>query len=100
MQYTFTRHQILNITTGILYTPIEDIYEFFDKVISEGIMTHMLPRAADAIRPIMAEILPDIPGKGYGYKPDSDNSEITFEFTDEHRQKFWKNYEELPSLLD
>lgn len=102
MDHTFSRHQILNITTGRLYTSMDDIYDFFDKVIKDGIMTHMLPNARMAIVPLLQgkfseddKILFDSI-----YEPESSNKEVKFTFTDDDKKEFWKNYSELPSALE
>ena len=101
MNHTFTKHQILNITTGRLYTKMGDIYDFFDTVVESGIMTHMLPNASKAIVPILeTKLAPKEDFFHNEWKPDSENPEITFEFTSEDRKTFWSNYTELPSIFE
>lgn len=97
MRHTFTEHQILNITTGRLYTEMGDIYKFFNDVIEPGIMTHMLPNAMRAIVPILKTKLPE---KYFGdfYDPTFPNGTIEFEFTE--KDEFWARYNELPSSLN
>ena len=47
-----------NLTTGILHTEIGHVYEDIEFLTGEkGIMTHMLPRANEAMKPILGELL-------------------------------------------
>jgi len=97
----FTKKQLLNITTGRLYTNMDDIYSFFDSVIEEGIMTHMLPNARKAILPIMETKYPDL-DYTRTFNPDivDGDKEYEIEFTKEEKALFWKNYSNLPSTFE
>ena len=97
MRHSFPANQLLNITTGHLHTNMDDIYDFFNKVIADGIFTHMLPNARTAILPILKEKLGKFPFEGY--HPGASTNPISFEFTDEDKKRFWKAYGELPSGL-
>jgi hypothetical protein len=96
MKHKFKEHQILNITTGRLYTEMGDIYNFFNQVIEPGIMTHMLPNAMRAIVPILKRKLP-LKYFGNFYNPTLPNGDIEFEFTE--KAEFWDAYNALPSSL-
>lgn len=102
MQHTFKRHQLLNITTGRLWTQMSDIYSFFEAISGEdGIMTHMLPNALKAFKNTdLYTREPFISLPTEGFNPEHvENDEISFEVTDEDRKQFWKKFEEIPSLL-
>ncbi len=88
MTHIFRIRELLNITTGIQHTKMEDVYSFFDKVIAPGIPTHMIPKAFAAIRPILKEklLLPFD-----GHHPEIRNQLVTFHFTEEDKTRFWKN---------
>lgn len=46
--------RLRNLTTGILHTEVGHIYEDIEFLTGEkGIMTHMLPRACEAMMPIL-----------------------------------------------
>lgn len=100
MQHTFTRHQILNITTGRLWTKVEDIYQFFNETIADGIMTHMLPRAMTSFMATTGrrEPIASLPTEGWNPE-NTPNDEITFEVTDEDKKAFWLMYADQPDPL-
>lgn len=95
MKYTFPRHQILNITTAILWTKMEDIYKFFEVVSGqEGIMTHSLPRARKAFMSTIGQQEPFNLMTDIQYAPtDVPNDEISIEISDEDTKAFWKAYD-------
>ena len=44
--------RLRNLTTGVLHTKMEDIYIDIENITGmEGVMTHMLPRAVEALKP-------------------------------------------------
>lgn len=92
----FTKLQLLNITTGVLHTKMDDIYTFFD-VIEEGVMIYMLPRALRAVQPLLMSKCPHLPDKGFHPNIDNPNEEFEIIFSDEEKGQFWKNYEKLPN---
>ena len=98
--FIFSKHQVLNITDGHLYTNMDDVYAFFESVITPGIFTHMLPNARLAILPILEKKLNQEEYFGVGYHPLLPNPEVTLIFTDEDREEFWKNYGDLPSPFE
>lgn len=102
MIHNFHLQQILNITTGTLHTNMDDIYDFFNKVIEDGIMTHMLPRSRKAILPILQtkESFKDLPFESGDYREKLGNYNLSFEFTEDDKKQFWENYKELPSPLE
>lgn len=96
MQFTFTRKQVLNITTGYLHTTMDEVYEFFTVLIEPGMFTHMLPNAMDAIRPILIGKIPDIEQEGH--HPDAEGN-VSFDFDENDKRKFIESFSALPSLL-
>lgn len=85
--------------TGVVHTNIDDIYDFFNKTVENGIMTHMLPRATNAIKPILIQKFPQLPISGF--HPNIENPDELYEvqLTTEEKSVFWNNYSELPSPL-
>jgi hypothetical protein len=56
------RSRLLNITTGVLHTRIEDIYTDIEGITGmPGVMTHQLPAAAKALVPYLRRHLGDAP---------------------------------------
>jgi len=52
--------RIRNLTTKILHTKMNDIYEDLEWFIGEkGIMTHMLPGVCEAVTPYLSEHIKD-----------------------------------------
>lgn len=52
--------RLRNLTTGLLHTKMEHIYEDLEIITGEtGLMTHMLPRAARAVEPWLREHVAD-----------------------------------------
>ena len=49
--------RLRNLTTRILHTKIEHMYEDIDYITGEpGVMTHMLSRACDAMQPYLRKV--------------------------------------------
>lgn len=60
MSLTLDIQRVRNLTTGRLHTKIGHVYEDLDAIIGEdGLMTHMLPRVIDAVRPWLQSNLDD-----------------------------------------
>lgn len=52
--------RLRNLTTGILHTKMEDIYEDIEKITGcPGIMTHQIPAAHAAILPFLKDKIKD-----------------------------------------
>lgn len=88
MTHLFKAQELLNITTGVLHTKMDDIHAFFDKVIESGVFAHMLPKALNAIQPILQEKL-SLPFSGF--HPELENQLIAFEFSEIDIKRFWSN---------
>lgn len=101
MQHTFTRHQLLNITTGRLWTTMDDIYKLFNETIEDGIMTHMLPRAMTSFMATAGKREPILSLPKEGYDPaNASNEDITFEVTPDDKIAFWEIYSDQPNPLE
>lgn len=60
MKKTFTLGQVLNVTTGILMTSIDDVYNILDHMTSDNLFTHQLSRAADECEPWLFRWFPEL----------------------------------------
>ena len=97
--------RVRNLTTGRLHTSMDDIYKDIEFLTGEeGIMTHMLPRARDAMMPILGERLKTVENSERFFDDKYDITHIGEvnlpTFTEDERKIFWENYSKLPSLLD
>ena len=59
MKKTFTTAQILNVTTGLLITKMDDIYEILNFLTQDELYTHQIPRALTICTPSLREQLPE-----------------------------------------
>lgn len=57
---------ILNITTGILFTSIDDVYEVLNYLTGDSIFIHQIPRVMDAAKPYVLSLHPELEGVGVG----------------------------------
>ena len=90
-----TKLQFLNITTGRLHTEMDDIYKFFNDVIADGIMTHNLPNAYKAIRPILTRKYPEYPQEGFFPTFLGGEEEIEVMLSKEEIAEFWASYGQM-----
>lgn len=52
--------RLRNLTTGLLHTDIDCVYQDLGKIIGEtGLMTHMLPRVMRAVEPWLIVVIKD-----------------------------------------
>jgi hypothetical protein len=89
--------RLRNLTTGFLHTEIGHVYQDVEMLTGEeGVMTHHLPNAAEALRPYLAKMAPDSRFWDKRYDP-SHTGEIDVPAMDEgERAEFWKRFYELP----
>ena len=85
--------KLRNITTGILHTNIDDVYEFFEIYTNEkGIMTHHLGSATKAMQPILKTKL----SKQWFYKKwNKLNNDLEWEvsnLTEDERKLFFSQF--------
>jgi len=52
--------RLRNLTTDMLHTKMDDIYEDLEYITGQkGLMTHMIPRVSEAVRPWLKEHITD-----------------------------------------
>ena len=92
--------RLRNLTTGILHTKIEDVYQDIEILVGvEGVMTHQLPNATKALEPWLREQVDD--SRFWDGKFDQTHAG-SFDgdpMTAADRAAFWERYSKLPSLL-
>ena len=92
--------RLRNLTTGMLHTDIGCVYKDLELITGEkGIMTHMIPRVCDAIRPWLEEKVRN--GRFWNDKFDPTHiGEFDLPTpTEEERKAFWKSYQAMPNPL-
>lgn len=92
--------RLRNLTTGRLHTEMGHIYEDLELITGEkGLMTHMLPRVLDAIKPWLEENVKDV----RFWDGEWDTAHVgDFELptpTAEDRKVFFERYKEMPNPL-
>lgn len=82
----FPLADILSVTTGKLlsHRHIEGVYDILGFMTGESLMTHQLPRAADACRPSLIAQHPDL--DGVDPTPDLDHDNLYVWLLDAERQ--------------
>ena len=93
--------RVRNLTTGILHTKMEDIYEDIEYITGDkGIMTHMLPNAREAMLPYLRKYATNSRYWNKEYDTaHSGNIEIPPMNTVE-KDYFWQVYGNLPSPFE
>lgn len=92
--------RVRNLSTGILHTDMKHIHEDLEVITGEkGLMTHMLPRVMDAIKPWLKSQITD-----YRFWDDKfDKSHVGEIFlsvpTKEQREAFFVRYCSMPNPL-
>jgi hypothetical protein len=87
--------KLRNITTGILHTNIGDVYKFIEDYTGEqGIMTHQLPSACEALTPILKRKLIKRWFEPVWQKEFLDDEVEVPDMTEEEKQEYWKSYGE------
>lgn len=95
-----TKGKLRNITTGILHTNIDDVYSFIeDYTGEEGIMTHHLPSAAQALNPILRTKLPEEWFTNEWIKEGLDEPIELTDLTKEEKEQFWESFGEYAANL-
>lgn len=92
--------RLRNLTTGILHTKMDDIYEDLELITGErGLMTHMLPRAMKAVEPWLKAQITD--KRFWDGKFDTTHAgEIDLpEATEEDKNGFFERFAAMPNPL-
>lgn len=55
---SFDIGDVLTVTTGILLSPMEDVYAILNFMTGDNLYTHQLPRASDECRPFLLQQFP------------------------------------------
>lgn len=86
IQREFDLGAILNITTGRLFTNMDDVYEVLNYLIGDSIYTHQIPRAASAAQAYVLSLHPEL--KGIGDDAVITSLEDAKAFVDEQKKVF------------
>jgi hypothetical protein len=93
--------RLRNLTTGRLHTEIGHVYEDLEKITGQdGLMTHMLPRAARAIEPWLKEQVKDSRFWDGEYDVTHTGEYTLTEPSEEDRAKMLELYKEQPNPLE
>ena len=93
--------QIRIFTTGILHTKVDDLYTGVEYITGEkGVMTHMLPRAFDAMQPWLRARVTDPRFWDGKFDPTHTGETVLPPMTEDEKAFFWKQYSELPNPLE
>lgn len=92
--------RLRNLTTGILHTKIDDIYEDIEFLTGEkGIMTHILPRACKVLLPFLQKQVKKIANTtdcevicSKTYDPNHHGEIEIRPLNDDEKKIFWENY--------
>lgn len=96
--------RLRNLTTDILHSKMQHVYEDFEVIVGEkGLMTHMLPKVSEAVKPWL-RAHPQLQDPAWwddAWRTDLDLEaplELTLP-TEAERQEIWRRFAALPSLL-
>lgn len=92
--------RLRNLTTGILHTKIEHVYEDIEIITGEvGLMTHMLPRAMRACEPWLREHVKDPRFWDGKYDPTHTGDFALSESSADDRKAMFERYAAQPNPL-
>lgn len=97
---TFDIQRMRNLTTGRLHTEMSHIYQDLESImLAKGIMTHMIPRVMDAIKPWLLKHIHD--KRFWDGKYDTTHvGQITIpEPTPDERFMMWSSFHNMPDPL-
>lgn len=81
----YSLNQMLNITTGVLHSKMDDIYDILDKA-APGVSTLGLGLVANKVAPLILKKYPSLPSSGYYTKfemlPEVTQKEFSYLGTD------------------
>jgi len=93
--------RLRNLTTDRLHTEIGHVYQDLETITGErGLMTHMLPRALEAVQPWLREHIADPRFWDGEYDPAHMGEFHLPEPTAEDRAAMFERYKEQPNPLD
>ena len=92
--------RIRNLSTGILHTKMQDIYEDIEYLTgANGVMTRMLPNALRAIKPYIEKFATDQKFWNSEFDQSHDGETEIPQMNDAEKADFWQRYEKLPSIF-
>ena len=92
--------RLRNLTTGRLHTQIDHVYEDLGPLIGEkGLMTHMLPRAMDAVEPWLRKHVTDAKFWDNEHDPSHVGDYPLPKPSEEDRVAMFALYQDLPNPL-
>lgn len=93
--------RLRNLTTGKLHTEISHVYEDLEWIIGEtGLMTHMLPRVAKAVKPWLQNRIDDPRFWNEEYDPTHEGEFRLSPPTEEDRAEMLKRFTAMPDPLE
>lgn len=91
--------RIRNLTTGVLHTSMNDIYEDVEFLIGEtGVMTHMLPEIADTLRVYLLASVTDARFWEKKYDPSHTGETVLSPMNAQQREDFFRRLKERRAL--
>ena len=92
--------RLRNLTTARLHTEVSHIYQDIEYLTGEkGVMTHMLPNAARALKPYLRAKIQDVKFWDDMYDTAHVGEIEVPPMNEAERAEFWKRYDALPSPL-
>ena len=92
--------RLRNLTTGILHTDIDCVYQDLEFLTGEkGLMTHMLPRAMKAVEPWLKEQVTDARFWDGEFDTEHKGEIEIAEPTKEDRTLFFERFADMPNPL-
>ncbi len=92
--------RLRNLTTGKMHTKMSHIYEDLEAITRmEGVMTHMIPRVNDAIRPWLKEHVTGPRFWNDQWDPDHTGDFDLSVMSDEDQKLMLARYAEMPNPL-
>lgn len=97
MSKSFTLDAVLTVTSGILLTPIDELYKILDYLTGQQLFTHQLPRAADFAKPHILKKYPELKNIDI---PEVSSEEEVKSFLDSLKEKGMNEVYELDPMTD
>lgn len=92
--------RVRNLTTGVLHTPVSDIYKDIEAITgTEGMMTHQIGNALDALRPYLRTVLHDERYWDGAWDTEHAGEVDVPPMNDQQRKEFFARFASLPSPL-
>jgi len=97
---TFTAQRLRNLTTGRLHTEMGPIYQDLEAITGEpGIMTHMITRVNDAVKPWLKQYVTEPRFWNDLYDPSHEGEIVLPMPTPEERSEMFARFARMPNPL-